>query len=355
MSCKFLIRGGHVFVETFVFEAIDGNQSVDISVIIPVRRLDDPDLSECLCSLRNQAFSGNFEILTVEGGNIAQARNEGIRISNGRYIAFIDSDCQAPESWLSTMLFEIKEINGSGGIGGVGVSRNNKDRFSRSLEIIFRSYLGSLGSASLHQPNRTKMVNSLSTSNSIYPADILRNVGGFDERYILNEDSELNARITSRGYKLYLNPKSFVYHKRPKGLSRYSKKFYSWGESRMRAMLTDKRLADLKIVTIFFLTMLVAFTFPIDITKALIPFYMYLILLFSHGLYYSIQKRDPLLILYLPTLYSVQHFSYWIGLLRGLFKGKYNDIKDSALFEVRCERLARVSEKNRHPEPCKRY
>ena len=321
-------------------DLIDENQQLDISVIIPVRRLDEPDLRSCLNSLRRQSIVGDVEVIAVEGGNIAQARNEGIRISKGRYVAFIDSDCVAPENWLSIMLSEINEVKDSGAVGGIGVSFNIKDRFSKSLDIIFRSYLGSLGSASLYHPSKTKVVGSLSTSNSIYSKELLREVGEFDERYTLNEDTEFNARVVSKGYKLYLNPKSFVYHRRPETLSSYSKKFYRWGVSRMQAMLTDNKLIDIKIITLFLCTLILPFILSINSIQLLTFLSAYTVLLASHGFYYSYQKRDPLLILYLPILYFILHFSYWLGLLRGLVNGKYHDTRSYVAFKIHSETLS---------------
>ena len=45
-------------------------------------------------------------------------------------------------------------------------------------------------------------------------AEVIKNLGMFDEKYFLYyEDSDLSMRIRRKGYKIYFNPKSLVWHK----------------------------------------------------------------------------------------------------------------------------------------------
>jgi GT2 family glycosyltransferase len=45
---------------------------------------------------------------------------------------------------------------------------------------------------------------------------VLIQVGGFDERYFMNEDTDLSNRIRAQNHELYVSPDPVVYHKRKK-------------------------------------------------------------------------------------------------------------------------------------------
>ncbi|MHB9133939.1 MAG: glycosyltransferase family 2 protein [Armatimonadota bacterium] len=58
------------------------------------------------------------------------------------------------------------------------------------------------------------VLNHVNTANAIFPAQVLREVGGFDESYHRVEatDYELCQRLLRRGYTLYACPSAVVYH-----------------------------------------------------------------------------------------------------------------------------------------------
>jgi GT2 family glycosyltransferase len=295
---------------------------VDVSVVIPVDDLSNSDLGNCLRSLREQDYDGGYEVIVVEGGNIPQARNEGLRRAGGRYLAFVDSDCTVPRDWLRKMVTSLR-TTGVAGVGGAGVSPKNSSLFSEAVDLAYQSYIGSLGSPSLCKTDKVVPAKALSTSNSIYRHEVVRRVGGFDERYLLNEDTDLSVRVRAFGYPLYFTPDFVVYHKRDESFRSFSFKFYSWGRSRMRAMLTDSRLIDSRVL------ILLLFWFTVLVSTLITYYYLalallvYVGLLMLHGVVYSARKRKPEFLLLVPSLYLTQHVSYFLGLLSGLLAGGY--------------------------------
>ena len=121
-------------------------------IIIPIKDGSDPYISQCTESLEKQNYCGNFEILIIKGGNRAQARNLGIEEARGDIIAFIDSDCVAPENWLSEILKSIKKNRDFGGIGGANFSPRNVSHLGKAIDLVFSSFIGSWGSASFSVP-----------------------------------------------------------------------------------------------------------------------------------------------------------------------------------------------------------
>ena len=295
---------------------------IDVSVVIPADDLSNSELDDCLQSLREQDYDGGYEVIVVEGGNIAQARNEGLRRAGGRYVAFVDSDCTVPRDWLKKMVTSLRDT-GAGGVGGPGVSPKNSSLFSEAVDLVYQSYIGSLGSPSLYKTEKIVPARALSTSNSIYSHEVIRRVGGFDERYILNEDTDLSMRVRSLGYPLYFTPNFVVYHKRDESYRSFSSKFFSWGRSRMRAMLTDLRLIDSKVLLLFLFWLSMLVSTLVTYYYLTLSLLVYAGLLILHGVVYSTKKRQPAFLLLVPSLYLVQHVSYFFGLLSGVPVGRY--------------------------------
>ena len=108
----------------------------DVSVIVPIYNVD-MYLKRCIDSIINQIFT-NIEIILVndgsldtspqicddyarldsrikvihkENGGLSDARNVGISVSRGRYLAFVDSDDYLDPSYLA-VLYYAAERNG---------------------------------------------------------------------------------------------------------------------------------------------------------------------------------------------------------------------------------------------------
>lgn len=299
--------------------------SIEVSVVIPIKDEHDKYIAQCLESLKKQSYPHAFEVLVIEGGNRAQARNLGIRESKGKMIAFIDSDCTAPEDWLS-ILTEVLEKNKSiGGIGGMNSSPPEDSKISKAIDAVFSSYLGSLGSASLHSNNSSKsrFVSALACINSIFWRDILIKMGGFDEEYELCEDTNLSYKVRNQGYQLLFDPRIKVKHYRRDTVKRFSKQFFSYGMGRMRSMLTDKAYANKGAILPFLLILLfpfVAWFFPM---VALAITLGYLIAIFVTGIRGSYRTNSKSFLVLVPALFIIEHFSYFFGMLYGLTLGKW--------------------------------
>jgi GT2 family glycosyltransferase len=289
--------------------------------------------------LRGQKFDECFEAVFVEGGNISQARNHGTNVAEGELIAFLDSDCIAEPTWLTTIRSHYIALSNVGGVGGVGLSPLNGGYLSDGIGAVYQTYLGSLGSTSLTKTSEIKQVNSLSSHNSLYHRETLEKVLGFNEAYQLNEDTDLSLRIRSLGYDLYFVPDSIVYHKRKKTLKGFAEKFYTWGQSRTRSMLTDQRHIDLRVMAvlgIFILGLLNLFKWPV---YSLTVFLLYLTVLMIQSIASTIRNRDVRLLFIMPVLFILQHTSYAIGMLSGFTKGKYRKNKAPPEFRVHREKI----------------
>jgi GT2 family glycosyltransferase len=298
-----------------------------VSVIIPVKTISDIHLSECLTSIENQSFNGVIEIIVIKEGNIAEARNLGIKASKGDIIAFIDSDCIAQEDWLEILIKYLTKLNKAGGVGGPNISPPNSSLISKSIDEIFSIYIGSLGSPSLYIPKSVKEVKTLACINSIYWKKALIEAEGFDERFQYNEDTNLSHRVRKKGYKLYFVPDSIVYHYRKDNAIDFFKQFFVYGVSRTRSILTNMEYLNIEIFIPLILFSLFPILFIYYRSIATLMVLIYMIILISSSINKSIKLKNIKLLLTMPFFYIFQHVGYAFGLLYGITKGKWTTQK----------------------------
>jgi len=106
--------------------------SVELSIIIPTHN-SVSIIEQCICSLTSQSYPRDrYEIIVVDDGSKdgtidlskksgadkvieiepcfqGKARNIGAEIANGKFLAFIDSDCEAKEGWIESIITELEK------------------------------------------------------------------------------------------------------------------------------------------------------------------------------------------------------------------------------------------------------
>ncbi|MGQ9722451.1 MAG: glycosyltransferase [Candidatus Jordarchaeum sp.] len=200
------------------------NNAVEVSVVIPFYNARET-LKECLDSLLNQTYPKNlFEIILIDdcstdesgetleinealknGFNLklvrlskrsgpAAARNQGIKKSRGKIIAFTDADCILDRKWLENLVQSFK--NRIGGVFG------ETKTFSEDV-LIWPLVLAPITSSFKY-----------TTCNIAYSKDVLAEVGSFDERFKepFREDTDLALSVIKKGFQIERNPKAVVYH-----------------------------------------------------------------------------------------------------------------------------------------------
>ncbi|MDP2208921.1 MAG: glycosyltransferase family 2 protein [Bacteroidota bacterium] len=216
------------------------------SIIIPTyNRLSQLKLA--LQSILNQDLD-DYEVIVVDDGSTdgteqylkslakpklivisqnnkgpAAARNAGIKLSQGKYIAFTDDDCTVPSNWLSSFkeVFESNEVDIIGGAVRNSNKKNIYSEVSQHITNFFVEYLNQEGGSSPF----------LTSNNIAYRADVLKKVGGFDDRFRKagGEERALNWKILSAGGKSVYAPDILVDHNHEMDLSGFVKQQLNYG------------------------------------------------------------------------------------------------------------------------------
>jgi GT2 family glycosyltransferase len=163
-----------------------------------------------------------------EKNSLGLARQQAVELSRGRFIYFVDSDCEIFPETLSTLYGKIQTLGAD--VAGVGGGQMFSSAFGERLHLFRQSVLGHLGSAQMKILSQGAFTSHLSTCSVLYRREAILAVGGFHPKLeTAAEDLELSLRLNQRGYKLYFEPRSWVLHHHASRVSLWFKKAFRNG------------------------------------------------------------------------------------------------------------------------------
>jgi len=299
-----------------------------ISVVIPVKNEEDV-ISNCLKAVFSQSCKP-YEVVVVDGystdktvekakkfqveilyedyGTVGGGRQVGLEKARGEYVAFTDADCIPEKDWLKNLTEGFDDD--SVGVGG-GIRNIRNGLWGKSSAIIMNTFLGSADSVQGRLFENKRSVKSISGCNSMYHREVLMEIGGFNVTLSINEDTELNRRLSKIGSLLY-TPDAVVLHNQRRGLKDFARRMYQFGCGRGRLRLWGLQcippiVAPLLIFSLFFSHLI--FVGAIGI---------YILISIAMGCRFTIQEKDLRYLGSIPIIYAIEHSSYAIGFWRGL-------------------------------------
>lgn len=341
-----------------VYEVFAMTNNVIVSVIITGKNAEKT-IEKAIRSLLDQTLPHElYEIIYVDGGSTdntlsiirrfknrvhiyvhenstpGSGRNYGAKYAKGKYLAFLDADCMAPQNWLSTLLTAIRSREDIGAVGAALIDPQNKSKFNRLFYKTLQTKLVSLGSAQFYKYRKMKTVRSLPAGNFMTTREIFNELGGFSEDLRFCEDTDFHYRLRKMGYNLIYVPNAEVIHlKEINSLRELIKYIYRWGCGRAQAakrrkyLLTPIYIGLLVAFTIFMIVkiaLFLAYLFDvsyiiyelIDTTNTVLDFGIlaYLATMFINSIMLSYRQKS---IYYVRSFYVglVTHLAYIVGFL----------------------------------------
>jgi glycosyltransferase involved in cell wall biosynthesis len=218
----------------------------DVSVVIPTwNRIDT--LPEVLAGLAGQQRAPAFEVIVVDDGSTddtprwlaarpaddlplrslrqanrgpAAARNAGVAVARGRWVAFLGDDTVPSPGWLGR-LYDALERRGDADTAVIGrIEWHSRMRLTPFLRHINENG-AQFGFALIEDPNDVPF-NFFYTSNLCLPRRLLVEEP-FDETfpYPAWEDIETAYRLKAKGMRLTYEPGALVRHHHPTDLGRF--------------------------------------------------------------------------------------------------------------------------------------
>jgi len=207
---------------------VSGNGAGElVSVIVPARN-EEESIGPTLTALCGQDYPA-LQIVVVDGGStdgtvavverhmaedprielahnprqvIPAALNIALAAARGRWLVRMDAHSTVDETYVSTAVARIRE----GRWGGVGGRKDGVGTTpaGRAIAAALGSPFG-VGGSVYHYGTDEQPVDHIPFG--VYPTELVRRLGGWDERLVANEDFEFDYRLRRSGAVLLFDPR----------------------------------------------------------------------------------------------------------------------------------------------------
>jgi len=203
-------------------ESIQAQRDVEIAEIaIAVGPSSDNTLAEA-----RRLAEANPAIIVVANptGLTPAALNAAINATTGEVVVRVDARSQLPSDYIRNALETMNET-GAGNVGAIQQPVGSTST-ERGIAAAMCSRLGSGGAQYRHGQQRLEVETAYL---GVFRRSALEEVGGFDENFIRNQDSELNIRLRKAGYQVWLDPRMRVAYRPRPSLRTLAKQYWEYG------------------------------------------------------------------------------------------------------------------------------
>jgi glycosyltransferase involved in cell wall biosynthesis len=229
----------------------------EVTVVVPARN-EAATIEAALESVLAQDFPGELEIVVADGsstdgtreiveriaadepririvdnraGETPSALNAALAVARGRWLVRIDAHSHVPRDYVRRLV-EHLQSGRCEGVGGrkVAVGRGP---FGRAVAAAHGSHFG-IGDSRYHFDGRPEYVDHVPFG--AYRVDLARRIGGWEERFRRNQDSEFDCRYVEAGGRLLLDPGIEVEWEVRETPARLARQYFEYGTWRCRTV-----------------------------------------------------------------------------------------------------------------------
>ena len=204
-----------------------------ISIIIPVKKINDYIRKEIIPALKTQTFK-NFELIIIPDkyekkeklpsfvkiipSNLitgpADKRDLGVKKAKGSLMAFLDDDAYPHKNWLKNSVKYFKNPQVSA-VCGPGITPPKNNLLQKTSGLLWQTWLGAGGNTLRCTPRKKQEVDDYPTFNLIVRKKDFEKINGFDSQFWPGEDTKLcHDLVYKLKKKIIYDPKILVYHHR---------------------------------------------------------------------------------------------------------------------------------------------
>ena len=261
-----------------------------------------------------------IHVLPNRAMNTAVGRNLCLEAATGELVMNFSGHAIADANLLAVLVSKIDELPGD--IVGVGCgicSTSTSSWLGSAIATVLSSPLGGVRTVDSSY-NATRDGPARSIAFTLYKAQALRQIGGFDTDFWCGQDAEINLRLAQQGYRIWFTPNTGVQHQKRTRVTDFVRQMYRYGVA--RAKLTKKYPRSLRFVFLLpsvFLLAAVAGIVASCFSNLALWITLSVAVLFVLSSFVSIFSAGGGIgtTLISPLLYFVLYISYGLGFLRG--------------------------------------
>ncbi|MFA4952592.1 MAG: glycosyltransferase family 2 protein [Candidatus Pacearchaeota archaeon] len=184
----------------------------------------DNNSSDGSVEMIQKKFPSVIILANKENLGACVAKNNGIKISKGEYVWFLDNDSFAfNKKTLSSMVSLSLKLKKIGAIGGEAWIEGGLVKGTKKRKLLPN---GESIHLKIYKNNNFIEGDYLSTANFFVKKNLLNSVGGFNPIYFyLYEDTDISFKIKRKGLKLISSRETLINHAESKDTSRITNFF----------------------------------------------------------------------------------------------------------------------------------
>jgi GT2 family glycosyltransferase len=233
-----------------------------VSVIVPARN-EAAHIEDCLRSIFAQRVEGGVEVIVADGsssdetarlarsagatvvenpgGTTPAGLNAALAAARGEIVVRFDAHGRMPDGYVEASVRALEEEIGAVGVGGwVQVEASGPWGRAIGAALASRFGIGNARSWSRPRPGQSR-VDVDTFPLGCWPAESLRAVDGWDERFVRNQDFELNFRLRSAGGRLVFDPAVWSHYRPRESLRGIARQYWDYGRFKALTVATAPR------------------------------------------------------------------------------------------------------------------
>jgi succinoglycan biosynthesis protein ExoA len=259
------------------------------------------------------------ELLMNSRGSIPEALNAGLAAARGRWLVRVDAHSTVPPNYVT----EAVKLLRSGDWGGVGGRKEaiGVTPAGHAIAAALSSPFG-VGDSMYHYGTMPKEVDHVPFG--AYPVALVRELGGWDETILTNEDYEFDYRLRQRGHKLLFDPGLTIGWQCRQSVAELFRQYRRYGRGKASVVRLHPRsvrlrhLAPPALTTVLVCAAVVGLRRPRIALWSLLP-YASVITLGTATAAGKTEDRGGLA--FLPVVFPTMHTAWGLGFWEGLIRG----------------------------------
>jgi succinoglycan biosynthesis protein ExoA len=233
-----------------------------VSVIIPARN-EAAHIGACVRSILAQRIAGGLEVIVADGRSSDEtarlaadagarvvdnprqrtpaALNAALAAARGEIVVRFDGHAEMPPGYVETSVRALEEEVGAVGVGGWR-HVDAQGPWGRAVAAALASRFG-IGNPRLwRRPKPGEGRLTVDTFNlGCWRAQDLRALGGWSERFIRNQDFELNYRLRRNGGRIVFDPAIWSIYRPRESLQAIARQYWDYGRFKALMLVTEPR------------------------------------------------------------------------------------------------------------------
>ncbi|MEP0522199.1 MAG: glycosyltransferase family 2 protein [Hyphomicrobiales bacterium] len=311
--------------------------AVPILIVVPCLN-EASHIAELISSLCTQAADLRVQIVIADGGSsdgtrelvqrIAASNNKIVLLDNPkrlqsaalnlavkelgqncRYMIRIDAHGAYPTDYCRTLIAEAEDKGADSVV--VSMRTVGTNGVSDAAAAVQNSHLGNGGSKHRKKSHGQWIDHG---HHALMRIDAFEAVGGYDELFSHNEDAELDYRLGTAGYRIWLTSKTEMTYYPRSSLSALFSQYLNYGKGRARNLLKHRVWPKVRqsLPLLVFPAVIFMALQPILGALSVLPAAVWLSVCIGYGVAFAIRTSQPKLLL-AGVSAIVMHFAWSLG------------------------------------------